>query len=174
MAQFSQPRYGRYGTMTEDPRSARMGDPRMGDTRTARMGDTRTARMADYRYADGEWPQGPEIEDVRSARVSVWATLGLMVGLVGLGLSLTGLLAPEGVAVAGLGLAMSVIGLVTTRLPAIAGRGLAVLGLLLSLAAGVLGGIAMTGEVGWLASDVNQVSRVHGWLVDRWSWLERW
>lgn len=161
MAQFSQTRSDMYGPMTDN-------------FRTARTGDTRTARMADYRYADGEWPQGPDIDDVRSARVSVWATLGVMVGLVGLGLSLTGLLAPEGVAVAGLGLVMSVVGLITTRVPTIAGRGLAVLGLLLSLAAGVLGGLAMTGEFGWLDSDVNQVSRVHGWLVDRWSWLDRW
>ncbi len=161
MAQFPQTRSDMYAATADDPR-------------TGRPGDTRTARMADYRYTDTEWPQGPEVEDVRTPRVSVWAALGLMLGLVGLGLSLTGLLAPEGVAVGGLGLVMSVVGLLTTRLPTIAGRGLAVLGLLLSLAAGVLGGIAMTGAFSWLDSDVDQVSRLHGWLVDHWSWLDRW
>jgi hypothetical protein len=145
-----------------------------GDTRAVRTGDTRTARMADYRYTDGEWPQGPEIDDIQTARVSVWATLGLMAGLVGLGLALTGLLAPEGVALGGLGLVMSLAGLVTTGRPAIAGRGLAVLGLLLSLAAGALGGLAMTGEVGFPNSDADHVSRLHDWLVDHWSWLDRW
>jgi hypothetical protein len=161
MAQFSQTR--------SDPYAAEAGAARAG-----RTGDTRTARMADYRYTDGEWPQGPEMEDVPRARVSVWATLGLMAGPVGLGLSLTGLLAAEGVAVGALGLVMSVVGLFTAGRPGIAGRGLAVLGLLLSLAAGGLGGMAVTDAFSWLDSDVNQVSRLHDWLVDHWSWLDRW
>jgi hypothetical protein len=161
MAQFSQARYDTSTTMA-------------GDARATRTGDSRTSRMADYRYTDGEWPQGPDVDDVSTARVSVWATLGLMTGLVGVCLALTGLLAPEGAALGAAGLLMSVIGLVTTSRPAVAGRGLAVLGLLLGLAAGALGGLAMTGAVGFPNSGEDHVLSLHHWLVDHWSWLDRW
>ncbi|HTF08918.1 MAG TPA: hypothetical protein VK659_12175 [Asanoa sp.] len=141
---------------------------------TRAPGDDVAGHRVDDRGADGEWPQGPEISDRGTARVSVWAALGLMIGLVGLGVTLTGLLAPEGVALGGLGLLVSLVGVVVARRPAVAGRGLAVLGVLFALAAVAVGVVAMTGDVGWPNSQTNEVGRLHDWLVDQWSWLGRW
>jgi len=123
---------------------------------------------------DRDWPQGPEIVEAERSRVSVWATFGLMIGLLGIGLTLTGLLAPPGAAVGGLGLLTSVVGLFIAGRPGVAGRGLAVLGVLLGLAAVVLGGLAMTHDYSWPNSQTDEVSRLHDWLVDRWAWLGRW
>jgi hypothetical protein len=141
---------------------------------TTRAGDSSTGTFGEYRNTDAEWPHGADLTEVESARVSVWVTLGLMAAMGGLGASLTGLLAPEGVALGGLGVLMCLVGMFTTALPRIAGRGLAVFGLLLGLAAVALGGVAMTGDVSWPNSHVNEVARLHGWLVDHWSWLDRW
>jgi hypothetical protein len=38
----------------------------------------------------------------------------------------------------------------------------------------VIGVLAMTGEFTWPNSDTNEIDRVHDWLDDNLSWLDRW
>lgn len=108
------------------------------------------------------------------ARVSRWSGLGLILGVVSVCAALTGLLAPEAAAVGVLGLLISVGGLIAASRPALTGRGLAGLGGILALVAIGLAVLAMSGRYPWPNSRVDEVSRWHTWLVDRWAWLGRW
>lgn len=107
-------------------------------------------------------------------RVSGMATLGLIVGLVSLGTTLTGLLAPEGLVLGAVGALLSIFGLVRASRPGITGHSLALIGLLCSLGAIALAALAMTGDYAWPNSSTDEVGRAHDWLVDKWSWLGRW
>ncbi len=107
-------------------------------------------------------------------RVSAWATLGLIVSIVGLCATLTGLLAPEGFALGVIGFLISIAGLVGASRPGVTGHSLALLGLLFGAAAVVLAVLAMTGSFSWLNSSTNEITRWHNWLVAHWSWLGRW
>lgn len=119
---------------------------------------------------DSAWSaEGPGL-----ARVSRWGGLGLILGVVSVCAALTGLLAPEAAAVGVLGLLVSVGGLVAASRPAVTGRGLAGLGGILSLVAIALAVLAMSGRYSWPNSNVDEVSRWHRWLVERWAWLGRW
>jgi hypothetical protein len=108
------------------------------------------------------------------SRVSFWATAGLILSLVALCATLTGLLALEGLALALLGLLASIFGLVGTSRPGITGRTLALLGLLAALGAAWLAVAALTGNLSWLDSHTDAVPRWRGWLVSHWRWLGRW
>lgn len=109
----------------------------------------------------------------RRPRVSFTATLGLMVSLIALCATLSGLLAPAGFAVGVLGVLFSIFGLVAASRDHVTGHSLAILGVLFGLAAIVLSAVAMTGRYAWPNSDTNEVARVHQWLVDRWPWLDQ-
>ena len=104
----------------------------------------------------------------RRWRVSFWATVGLLLGLVGLCATLTGLLVPEGIALGTLGVLASVAGLVGASRPGVTGHSLAVLGLLAGLAAAGLGIAAATGHLTWLTAHADAVPRWHDWLVTHW------
>jgi hypothetical protein len=108
------------------------------------------------------------------ARVSLLATLGLILGLAGIAVALTGLLAPWAIAVGALGLLFSFGGIIAGVRPHVAGRGLGTLGVLLSATAVVFGILAMTGQVSWLDSDTDQVARLNDWLDARLPWMKDW
>jgi hypothetical protein len=130
---------------------------------------------------DGLWPGDREPttqnlggDRVTRVRVSAWATLGLILGVVALCGTVTGLLAPEGFAVGVLGIVASIGGFIAAGRRPVAGRGIAVLGTLFGLAAVVLAVLAMTGTFSWPNSSTDQVSRWHTWLVAHWAWLGHW
>jgi hypothetical protein len=107
-------------------------------------------------------------------RVSAWATLGLIVSIVGLCATLTGLLAPEGFALGIIGFLISIAGLIGASRPGVTGHSLALLGVIFGGAAVVLAVLAMTGSFSWPNSSTNEITRWHTWLVAHWSWLGRW
>lgn len=143
--------------------------------------DTRNDRVVTEDDRGVTWPgAAPPGEavptEVRPARVrvSLMATLGLIISVVALCATLTGLLAPEGLALGVLGFLFSVGGLVAAGRPGVAGHTVATLGILFGLAAAALAGLAMTGDFTWPNSKTNYVSEWHDWLVAHWSWLSRW
>jgi hypothetical protein len=114
------------------------------------------------------------VERPRWAHVSAMATLSLILGVLALAATLTGLLAPEGVALGVVGGAVAAGGLVGASRRGVTGHSLALLGLVASLGAILLGVLAITGQVSWLDSKTDEVARVHDWLVARMPWLKRW
>ncbi|WP_346538429.1 thrombospondin [Micromonospora sp. DPT] len=104
-------------------------------------------------------------------RASLLATLGLIVSVVGALFVLTGTLAGYGIAVGAAGAVLSVLGLMATRRRHVAGKTDALIGILLGLAAVVVGVVAMTGQFDWPTADGDWVSRFREWLdsqfVDR-------
>jgi hypothetical protein len=124
-----------------------------------------------------ERPVEPVTEPVdapRWARVSAMATLGMIVGLVALGTTLTGLLAPVGVAIGVVGGAISAGGLVGASRRGVTGHSIALLGLLASIAAIVLGVMAIGGYLPWLDSKTDEVLRVRDWLNAHLSFMKNW
>lgn len=106
--------------------------------------------------------------------ISALATAGLITAIVALATTLTGLLAPLGIALGTVGLVMCISSLATVHRPNVTRRGLALIGLISALAAVVLAALAMSGEYAWPNSDTNEVDQLHTWLNGRWPWLERW
>lgn len=117
----------------------------------------------------------PVVEErPRWAHNSFSAVTGLVVGVVAIGAVLTGLLAPVGVAVGVVGALISLTGLFRASRRGVTGHGAAFVGLVASLAAVVLGVLAIQGELSWLNSDTDQVARLHNWLNETFPWLKRW
>ncbi|MGI5244159.1 hypothetical protein [Dactylosporangium sp. CA-139066] len=108
------------------------------------------------------------------ARVSLLATLGLILGVAGVGAALTGLLAPWAIALGALGLLFSFGGIIAGVRPNVAGRGLGTLGVLISGTAVVFAILAMTGQVSWLDSHTDQVARLNDWLDAKLPWMKDW
>ncbi|SCL13241.1 DUF308 domain-containing protein [Micromonospora inyonensis] len=106
----------------------------------------------------------PTVVAGKKPRASLLATLGLVVGVVGLLFVLTGTLAGYGIAVGALGAVLSVFGLIATRRRHVAGKTDALLGILAGLAAVVLGVLAMTGQFDWPTTDGDWVNRLREWL----------
>jgi len=113
-------------------------------------------------------------ERPRWAHSSVSAVVGLVVGVVALGATLTGLLAPVGVALGVLGGLISLTGLVRASRRGVTGHGAAFVGVACSAAAVVLGVLAIQGDLSWLNSDTDEVAKLHTWLNNHVSWIERW
>src|SRR5690242_21313752 len=67
------------------------------------------------RSSDLIWTVADAAPPVPPVRVSFWATVGLILSLVALCATLTGLLAPEGLALAVIGLLASILGLVDRK-----------------------------------------------------------
>jgi hypothetical protein len=116
----------------------------------------------------------PVVEAPRWARVSAMATIGLIVGMVALGATMTGLLAPVGVAVGVVGGAISAGGLVGASRRGVTGHSIALLGLLASIAAIVLGVMAIGGYLPWLDSKTDEVTRARDWLNAHLTFLKNW
>jgi hypothetical protein len=124
------------------------------------------------------WPGGflpePAPAPVPRSRVSFWATVWLILGVVALCATLTGLLAPEGLVLAVIGLLASIAGLIGASRRGITGHSLALLGLLAALAAAWLAIGALNGHLSWLDSHTDAVAGWRAWLVAHWRWLGRW
>ncbi|HZD98219.1 MAG TPA: hypothetical protein VE132_08670 [Micromonosporaceae bacterium] len=104
------------------------------------------------------------------SRVSIWAAGGALIAVVAICATVTGLLAPVGAAIGVVATLASLIGLRTTGRH-LAGHGLAIVGVLLGLAAIVIGAFAVTRHYAWPNSTVDEIARWHSWLVARWPWL---
>ncbi|MEW2428086.1 thrombospondin [Micromonospora sp. NPDC047644] len=104
-------------------------------------------------------------------RASLLATLGLIVSVVGATFVLTGTLAGYGIGLGAFGAVLSVLGLMATRRRHVAGKTDALFGVLIGLAAVVIGVLAMTGQFDWPTTDGDWVQRFREWLdsqfVDR-------
>ncbi|MEV4120791.1 thrombospondin [Micromonospora sp. NPDC049645] len=104
-------------------------------------------------------------------RASLLATLGLIVSVAGAMFVLTGTLAGYGIGLGAFGAVLSVLGLMATRRRHVAGKTDALFGVLIGLAAVVIGVLAMTGQFDWPTTDGDWVPRFREWLdsqfVDR-------
>ncbi len=116
----------------------------------------------------------PVVEPRRWAHSSFSAILGLMVGVVALGTVFTGLLAPVGVALGVLGTLISVTGLISASRRGVTGHGAAFVGTVASVAAIILGVLAMQGELSWLNSGTDEVARLRNWLNGTFPWMKTW
>ncbi|PRY31460.1 hypothetical protein CLV70_103347 [Pseudosporangium ferrugineum] len=97
-------------------------------------------------------------------RASLLATLGLITGVAGALLVLSGPLLGYGIGVAGLALVLSVAGIRATGKRHVAGKTDALIGMVLALAAIVVGVLALTGSLSWLGTDMQPVTSVREWL----------
>jgi hypothetical protein len=97
-------------------------------------------------------------------RASLLATLGLILGVVSALLVLSGPLLGYGLGVAGLALVLSLAGIRATGKRHVAGKSDALLGMVLSLAAIVVGVLALTGSLSWLGTDTQPVNNLREWL----------
>ncbi|MBQ1032923.1 thrombospondin [Micromonospora sp. C97] len=104
-------------------------------------------------------------------RASLLATLGLIVSVAGAMFVLTGTLAGYGIGLGAFGAVLAVLGLMATRRRHVAGTTDALFGVLIGLAAVVIGVLAMTGQFDWPTTDGDWVQRFREWLdsqfVDR-------
>lgn len=92
------------------------------------------------------------------------ATVSLMLGVAGILSVLTGALAGYGIAVGAVGALLGVAGISATSRRHVAGKTDALIGLLLGLAAVVIGILAMTGQFTWPSTDGDTVVRFREWL----------
>ncbi len=97
-------------------------------------------------------------------RASLLATLGLVLAVVSAMLVLSGPLLGYGIGVAGLALILSLCGIHATGKRHVAGKSDALLGMVLSLAAIVVGVLALTGSLSWLGTDMQPVNSTREWL----------
>ncbi|HEV8172380.1 MAG TPA: thrombospondin [Actinoplanes sp.] len=97
-------------------------------------------------------------------RASLLATLGLICAVVAVMLVLSGPLLGYGLGVAVLALILSLSGIHATGRRHVAGKSDALIGMVLSLAAIVVGVLALTGSLSWLGTDVQPVNSLREWL----------
>jgi hypothetical protein len=97
-------------------------------------------------------------------RASLLATLGLIGGVAAALLVLSGPLLPYGIGLAVLALILSVSGMHATGRRHVAGKTDALIGMVLSLAAIVVGILALTGSLSWLGTDMQPATTLRQWL----------
>ena len=112
---------------------------------------------ADLRPPKAE-PVGPK------PRSSMLATLGLILGVASALLVLSGPLLGYGIGVAVLALILSLSGIHATGKRHVAGKTDALIGMVLALAAIVVGVLALTGSLSWLGTDMQPVHSFRQWL----------
>jgi hypothetical protein len=148
------------------------------ETRRPLVNDRQPPRNTEVEDRPGDEPTVVErpVEPAapRWIRVSVLATFGMIVGLLALCATLTGLLAPVGVAVGVIGGAISAGGLVGASRRGVTGHSVALLGLLLSIAAIVLGVMAIGGYLPWLDSRTDEVAKLRDWLDAHLTFMKNW
>lgn len=136
--------------------------------------ETTTTTMKPVIDREPAAPDTVPVEPGRPARASVLSTLGLIVGVVAVATALTGLLAPWALPLGALGLLLSFGGIIAGARRHVAGRGTGTLGVLFSGTAVVFAVLAITGQVSWLDSDVDQVARLNQWLDAQFPWMRDW
>ncbi|MEU1586298.1 thrombospondin [Micromonospora sp. NPDC005710] len=145
---------------------------------TTRRPDTTDRATTDRATTDrpvdptpGEIAPEPPVTRGPKPRASLLATLGLIVSVAGAAFVLTGTLAGYGIGLGAFGAVLSVLGLMATRRRHVAGKTDALFGVLIGLAAVVIGVLAMTGQFDWPTTDGDWVQRFREWLdsqfVDR-------
>jgi hypothetical protein len=97
-------------------------------------------------------------------RASLLATLSLMLSVAGALLVLSGPLLGYGIGVAGLALVLALCGIHATRRRHVAGKTDALIAMVVSLAAIVVGVLALTGSLSWLGTDMQPVTSLREWL----------
>ncbi|WP_433369911.1 hypothetical protein ACQPZX_44480 [Actinoplanes sp. CA-142083] len=112
---------------------------------------------------DAETEKTPVVSGPKP-RASLLATLGLILGVASVLLVLSGPLLGWGIGVAGVALVLSLSGIHATGKRHVAGKTDALIGMVLALAAIVLGVLAMTGSLTWLGTDTNSVPSLRDWL----------
>jgi hypothetical protein len=165
-------------------RAAAQADRAQADRAAAHTERTETERAATYRGTDRDTSRAgaldtdePTLTDREPVvagpkpRASLLATLGLVLAVGGALLVLSGPLLGYGIAVSALALILSVAGLRATRRRHVAGKTDALIGTILSLAAIVVGVLALSGMLTWLGTDMQPVNSLREWLdaqfVDR-------
>jgi hypothetical protein len=147
--------------------------PRSGDSAVAPPRDVTTATIPAVRTERpaATTEERPTVADqpveqpvTRKPRASFAATLGLILGVGGALLVLSGPMMGYGMGVAGLGLLFSAAGLMATRKQHVAGKTDALIGLALSIAAIVVGILALTGQLYWLGTDMQPATDLRQWL----------
>ena len=128
--------------------------------------DLRAPRPAERRdhERDEKTIEQPAVAAGPKPRASLLATLGLIVSVAAALLVLSGPLLGYGIGLAVLGLILSLSGLHATGKRHIAGKTDALIGMVLSLAAIVVGVLALTGSLSWLGTDMQPVVSVREWL----------
>jgi hypothetical protein len=128
-----------------------------------RDSDMRPADRRDPDPADGALPDRTPVAGPKP-RASLLATFGLICAVAAALLVLSGPLLGYGVGLAVLALILSLSGLRATRRRHVAGKTDGLIGMVLSLAAIVVGVLAMTGSLAWLGTDAQTVTTVRHWL----------
>ncbi|MBB2946223.1 hypothetical protein FB565_005981 [Actinoplanes lutulentus] len=149
------------------PRPSTVTPPRDETTTTipaVRTESQRAASVTEERPTAGRATVEPKPVADRKPRASFMATLGLIAGVAGALLVLSGPLMGYGIGVAALGLLLSIGGLLGTRKRHVAGKTDALIGLLLSIGAIVIGVLALTGSLYWLGTDMQPVNDLRQWL----------
>jgi hypothetical protein len=144
------------------------------DRTTAGTDRTETGRQAPG-TGTGDRPgtaagRGPERTPVPAGpkpRASLLATLSLILGVASALLVLSGPLLGYGIGVAVLGLILSLAGIRATRRRHVAGKTDALIGMVLSLAAIVVGVLALTGSLSWAGTDLQPATNTRDWLDAR-------
>jgi len=150
---------------SETERAARVDEtadlrpPSARDT-SARRDTTEGRESADLKppAAEPVVPVGPK------PRSSMLATLGLILGVAAALLVLSGPLLGYGIGVAVLALVLSLSGIHATGKRHVAGKTDALIGMVLALAAIVVGVLALTGSLSWLGTDMHPVNTLRQWL----------
>jgi 1,4-dihydroxy-2-naphthoate octaprenyltransferase len=113
-------------------------------------------------------------EAKRWAHVSALASLTLVVGVLAVAATMTGLLAPIGFAAGVLAVLLGAVATYSITRPNVTGHGLVVFGVLFGVAAIVLSLLAINGQLSWLSNNTNEITNLHNWLNDHMHWLRRW
>jgi hypothetical protein len=126
--------------------------------------DLQAPRPAERHNGDEKTIEQPAVAVGPKPRASLLATLGLIVSVGAALLVLSGPLLGYGIGLAVLGLILSLSGVHATGKRHIAGKTDALIGIILSLAAIVVGVLALTGSLSWLGTDMQPVVSVREWL----------
>ncbi|MFC4147077.1 DUF4190 domain-containing protein [Micromonospora mangrovi] len=155
------------------PDTVRRTDPEPTLERTVDLDGHRTDRDATLEQPvqrDLDRPVAPAVVGPKP-RASLLATLGLIVSVVGALFVLTGTLAGYGVGLGAVGAVLAVLGLIATRRRHVAGKLDALIGIVVGLAAVVLGIVALTGQFDWPTTDGDWVGRLREWLDSQFAGL---
>jgi len=127
-----------------------------------KVADTRDADTTER--MDRVTDRTPVVAAGPKPRASLLATFGLILSVVAAMLVVSGPLLGYGIGVAVLALILSLSGVHATGRRHVAGKTDALIGMFVSLAAIVVGVLALTGSLSWLGTDTQPVNSLREWL----------